>query len=1394
MCTRSLLICLGAIVVLTTVSTAQPVLGTRELRWFDATNTSYIGLSGPTTGSNYTLLLPTAAPTANSNSLLIVNAASAPWTMIWQPTSTTPGDVLTITSSAAAWSQPFWFLEGNTFTGTPTATGLGVAPVATTRWIGTNTATDFRIGTNNVIRGILSGTTGILSLQNDIFVNSSGNGGNGVRVGRGAGTGTAPTLSTVVGDGSLSVNTIGASNTAVGYNALLSNTTGSFNSALGAGALASNTTGSNNTAMGVNTLNANVIGGGNTAIGSQALRFSTGTANTAIGAWSLQSATAADSNVAVGAEALMNLTTGRANVALGFAAGRATTTGSRNIFIGPMAGTAEEATASDHFHLGGMSNDGSIMNPLLFGRLDLGRLWVNPLSANPTIPGGMLHVTSGSTGVRPLVLRAASGQVADFMQAETNTGRVVFSINATGGLDFRPIPVVGGAQQTREFRLYDLDGDYIGFKAPNNIDAADARVWTLPGTYGAQGDFLTSNTAGVLQWLSGFIYPPFVYDNASNAGNTESPQTFILGSIPENPTNVALGLNQAANNTGIGFNVLKNLKTADDNTAVGHQALFTLTGTVGATVYGSSGGSRNVAIGKDAMYSADGATALQTNENVAVGTSAMYMLTSGSRNVGIGYEALYSNTTASGNVAVGYRTLRSLTTGVSNVAVGDSALVNLTSGSRNTAVGTGALMSATTAVDNIAVGLDPLQFNTTGYSNVAIGNASMIRNVTGKENVAIGNTSLSRVQTGSNNVAIGFEAGGRLETSSNSNVAIGYRALRGGPSAFVSTVTSYNTAIGFEALLNMSNATGNQYNVAIGSNALRGTAGGTFQGQRNVAIGHSTLENVVNASSNVAIGYLSLQSLSTGPNNVAIGASSLNLGSTASNNVAIGSESMAGTTGFFTTSSNNTAIGYRALRANLTGSSNTAIGSSALAANTTGVSNVALGSSALLSATTAGSSIAIGANALSTTQLASNNVAVGTNSMQGSTSFRLGDAAFGFGTGNVGIGHQTLASIRFTSMSNTAIGSNALGAMLQSSGNTAVGAGALRNYTERPTLAESNTRNTAIGDSAMALLTVGINNVAVGTRALHNSLAASNNTAVGDSALFFQTAGTSNVAIGRSAMLGASGFPLTGSNNVAIGNLAMRDIRTTANSNTAVGVSAMQSLTTGNSNVALGASAGFNNQTNNGRLYIGNAAATALIHGDFSTGRVMINATGMTTSALSAPTINAALDIRTLVAGDRGLVIRTAAAATANAFEVQDNLGAVRFAISPSGNLSAINGVSYTWPTAAPAAAAVGQLGSGIMEVTNTGAMQWRQFVVVTANNLDFPNTDGQAVSDLDVAVVGAQIGDVVQLGTPVPLANTMYTAWVQADDLVRIRLHNYAAAGNFADPAAANFKITVMK
>lgn len=1346
---------------------AQPVLGTRELQWFDATNTNYIGLSGPASGSNYTLVLPVAAPTANSSSMLLVNTAASPWQMTWQTTSTTPGSVLVVGATGApAWDQPFWFTGGNTFGGTPTNTLLGAAPGTATRWIGTNTATDFRIGTNNVIRGILSATSGILSLQRDVFVNSNGNGENGVRIGRGVGTVT--TENTVVGDGALGVNTSGANNTAVGFNTLFSNTTGSFNSAMGAGALRSNTTGSNNTAMGAGALQSNLTGSNNSAYGYQALNLSTGQLNTAIGAYTLMNATAADGNVAVGAEALKALTTGSNNVALGFQAGAVTTTGSRNIFIGPLAGTGEDATATDHFHLGGATTAAAALNPLLFGRLDLGRLWVNPGTLNPAVPGAHLHVTSSAAGMRPLALRAAASQVADLMQAETNLGRVIFSINATGGLDFRPAPVVAPAvQQTREFRLYDLDGDYIGFKAPNNIDAADARVWTLPGTFGAQGDYLTSNTAGVLQWLSGFIYPPYVYNNSSNAGITESPETFILGSIPDNPTNIALGLNQAANNTGVGFDVFKNLKTADDNTAFGHRALYTLTGTIGVTTYGSSGGSRNVAIGKGAMYNADGASATQTNENVAVGSNALFNLTTANRAVAIGHESQFANQTVAGNVSVGWRTMRSLTTGTGNVAVGDSALTAVTTGSNNTAIGAGSMSFLTFGASNTAIGMNALQAVTTGSSNVAIGSLA-----------------LASVVSGSNNLAIGTAALRFPGLASGGNTAIGVQSMQGQAAG---VVTNSSVGIGYQTLLNITGSTTTS-NVAIGVSALRGnTTTPWFTGSSNVAIGTNALVNATSAGTNVAVGANAMANATTAASNVALGSLALRGAgtfSTGSNNVALGASALSGAT----TAASNIAIGSNVLAAATTGSTNVAIGTGSLQFATTASNNIAVGASALQNITTTSSNIAVGFNSNPNSQTGVANISIGTESMLGTTTPRL------TGSNNVGVGHGTLRNIRATAQSNIAIGSQALTAIQEASGNTAIGTGALVNYTT-PGFAASNSRNTAIGDSAMALLTTGIRNVGVGTRVMHNSTTAFDNTAIGDSALYFQTMGSNNVAIGKFAMLSVTGASaLTGTNNVAVGNLAMRDIRTTAATNTAVGTSAMQTLQTGTGNVALGSSAGFNNVSNSNRLYIGNSASTALIHGDFTSGRVMINATGMTTSALSAPTINAALDIRTLNAGDRGLVIRTVAGATANAFEVQDNVGVVRFAVSPSGNLSAINGVTYTWPTALPAAAAAGQLGSGIMEVSNTGAMQWRQFVVVTANNLDFPNTDGQAVSDLDVAVVGAVAGDVIQLGTPAPLANTTYTAWVPAADLVRIRLHNYAAVGNFADPAAANYKITVIK
>ena len=83
------------------------------------------------------------------------------------------------------------------------------------------------------------------------------------------------------------------------------NTTGSNNSALGAYSLYSNTTGSNNSALGFSALYSNTIGNNNSAIGVNALVLNTtGSNNSALGASSLYSNTTGSNNTALGSGSL----------------------------------------------------------------------------------------------------------------------------------------------------------------------------------------------------------------------------------------------------------------------------------------------------------------------------------------------------------------------------------------------------------------------------------------------------------------------------------------------------------------------------------------------------------------------------------------------------------------------------------------------------------------------------------------------------------------------------------------------------------------------------------------------------------------------------------------------------------------------------------------------------------------------------------------------------------------------------------------------------------------------------------------------------------------------------------------------------------------------------------
>jgi trimeric autotransporter adhesin len=104
-------------------------------------------------------------------------------------------------------------------------------------------------------------------------------------------------------------------------------------------------------------------------------------------------------------------------------------------------------------------------------------------------------------------------------------------------------------------------------------------------------------------------------------------------------------------NTGVGYSVLNNNTTGDNNTAVGNEAGFAATGSDNTLIGNFAGqyttGSNNVAVGSNSLR-ANGAS---TN-SVAVGFNALTVNTATS-NTAIGYNALRTNGAGTGNVAIG---------------------------------------------------------------------------------------------------------------------------------------------------------------------------------------------------------------------------------------------------------------------------------------------------------------------------------------------------------------------------------------------------------------------------------------------------------------------------------------------------------------------------------------------------------------------------------------------------------------------------------------------------------------------------------------------------------------------------------------------------------------------
>ena len=164
----------------------------------------------------------------------------------------------------------------------------------------------------------------------------------------------------------------------------------------------------------------------------------------------------------------------------------------------------------------------------------------------------------------------------------------------------------------------------------------------------------------------------------------------------------------------------------------------------------------------------------------------------------------------------------------------------------------------------------------------------------------------------------------------------------------------------------------------------------------------------------------------------------------------------------------NTALGFKALRADTSGGSNTAVGGQALLSNNTGSYNTAVGENALVFNTGGSFNMALGQGALASNLTGNSNTAMGFQALNRNTT-----------KNNTAVGYQALFS-NTTGSNLNAVGYQALvfndGVPPQGSFNNAHGNFALVNNT-------TGRENNAFGDSALADNVTGNFNTAIGDQA-----------------------------------------------------------------------------------------------------------------------------------------------------------------------------------------------------------------------------------------------------------------------------------------------------------------------
>jgi len=374
---------------------------------------------------------------------------------------------------------------------------------------------------------------------------------------------------------------------------------------------------------------------GNMAVGVNSLNYTTGTANTTVGYYSMNSNGKGANNTAIGFRASQFNTTGSNNTAAGYFALYNNSSGYSNVAIGIRALQAN-TTGSNTIAIGDSAlynNNNSYHNVAVGSKA---------LYSNTT---GYYNV---ALGYQALYSNTTSGY---------NTGLGYQALYAT----------TGGA--------YDNTGS--GFQAlyANTSGSRNTAngVWAL-----------LNNTTGSNNVASG-VYALQV----NKTGNDNVAHGFYAGFYTNGNSNVAIGSHALFNNTSgsnlvaIGDSALYAQNGGSGyNTAIGSKSL-----------YSNTTGTYQTALGYQALYNNTA-----SYSNTANGYQAMYSNTTGSYNTGIGLYSLFDNTTGSFNTGIGLDALNSNTSGSNNTALGCYANVNLGTLTNATAIGYNAIATASNQV------------------------------------------------------------------------------------------------------------------------------------------------------------------------------------------------------------------------------------------------------------------------------------------------------------------------------------------------------------------------------------------------------------------------------------------------------------------------------------------------------------------------------------------------------------------------------------------------------------------------------------------------------------------------------------------------------------------------